>query len=102
MSSTTEGRKPAKWYAMERALAPHVDKKWAKSFILELRMLDVEGARIGAALSEVESHCSDSGQSAQQALGTQSSMRAVCSCRRLARNPRGPCCVRRHRSWCRS
>jgi len=46
-----------------------VDEKWAGGFILELVVLHIEGARIGAALSEVESHCSDSGQSAQQAFG---------------------------------
>jgi hypothetical protein len=69
MNSTTEGRKSSRRFAMERALAPHVDQKWAASFILELRLLDIEGSRIGAALSEVESHCSDSGQSAQQAFG---------------------------------
>jgi hypothetical protein len=69
VNTTTGGQKPPKWYAMERALAPHVVKKWANSFVLELRMLDVEGRRIGAALSEVESHCSDSGQSAQEAFG---------------------------------
>jgi hypothetical protein len=32
-------------------------------------MLHVDGNRIGAALSEVESHCTESGQSAQQAFG---------------------------------
>ena len=69
MSSTTDSRKPARWYAIERSLAPHVDKKWRGRFILELRMLDIEGNRIGAALSEVESHCSESGQSAQEAFG---------------------------------
>jgi hypothetical protein len=69
MSSTTEGRKSSKWYAVERALAPHVDEKWAGRLLLELRMLGVKGDRIGAALSEVESHCSESGDSAQQAFG---------------------------------
>lgn len=54
---------------MERALAPHVDERWAESFLVELRLLGVEGVRIGAALSEVESHCTESGQSAEQAFG---------------------------------
>jgi hypothetical protein len=69
MNSTTEGRKSTRWYARERALAPHVDKKWAQDFILELRLLGVQGVRIGAALSEVESHCSESGQGAGQTFG---------------------------------
>jgi hypothetical protein len=69
MSSTIEGRKLWRRYAMERALAPHVDKKWAESFILELRLIGIQGVRIGAALSEVESHCSESGENAQQAFG---------------------------------
>lgn len=69
MSSTTEGRKSSKWYAIEQALAPHVDEKWAGEFVLELRMLGVKGDRIGAALSEVESHCGESGEGAQQVFG---------------------------------
>jgi hypothetical protein len=54
---------------MERALAPHVDETWAESFILELRLLGMAGDRIGGALSEVESHCGESGQSAEHAFG---------------------------------
>jgi hypothetical protein len=69
MSSTAEGRKPARRYAMVRALAPHVDEAWAESFVVELRLLGVEGALIGGALSEVESHCTESEQSAQLAFG---------------------------------
>ena len=34
MSSIAEGRKAKGRYAVERALAPHVDEKWAESFIL--------------------------------------------------------------------
>jgi hypothetical protein len=70
MSVTAEHRKATRRFAVERRLAPHVDEVWAESFCLELRLLGVEGARIGAALSEVESHCSESGQSAQLAFGT--------------------------------
>ena len=69
MSSTGDGRKTMGRYAVARDLAPHVDKKWAETLIVELRLIGIEGARIGAALSEVESHCSESGQSAQQAFG---------------------------------
>jgi hypothetical protein len=70
MSSTAEGRKPAGRYAVERGLAPHVDQRWAQSFMVELRLIGIDGARIGEALSEVESHCSDGGQSAQDAFGS--------------------------------
>jgi hypothetical protein len=70
MSVTAEDRKAIGRFAVERRLAPHVDEVWAESFCLELRLLGVEGARIGEALSEVESHCSESGQSAQLAFGT--------------------------------
>lgn len=70
MSSTTDGRKPARRYAVERGLAPHVDERWAESFMVELRLIGIAGARIGEALSEVESHCGESAQSAQDAFGT--------------------------------
>jgi hypothetical protein len=54
---------------VERSLAPHVDSAWAVSFLLELRLLGVRGSHIGAALSEVESHCAESGGEAQEAFG---------------------------------
>jgi len=54
---------------IERSLAPHVDAAWAETFILELRLLKVDGPHIGAALSEVESHCCDSGETALEAFG---------------------------------
>lgn len=50
-------------------LAPDVDREWASDFILEQRMLDVPGARIGDALATIESHVADSGESAQEAFG---------------------------------
>jgi hypothetical protein len=37
--------------------------------LLELRMLGVAGPRIGAALAEVDSHCAESGQTAEDAFG---------------------------------
>lgn len=70
MSSIAGRTKPKRRYALQRALAPHVDEEWARSFVVEQRLLGVEGTHIGAALSEVESHCSESGQSAQLAFGT--------------------------------
>jgi hypothetical protein len=46
-----------------------VTPQWAEDFVLELRLLGVEGARIGDVLSEVESHCAERAESAQQAFG---------------------------------
>lgn len=57
-------------FRVERSLAPHVDQAWAETFILELRLLEVDGPHIGAALSEVESHCSESGEGAPEAFGS--------------------------------
>ena len=56
-------------FHIERSLAPHVDNAWAEAFILELRLREVAGPHIGAALSEVESHCAESRQGAQAAFG---------------------------------
>jgi hypothetical protein len=46
-----------------------VDPAWAEALLLELRMLDVPGHRIGAVLAEVEAHVVDSGETAQEAFG---------------------------------
>jgi hypothetical protein len=54
---------------MARGLAPHVDPVWAEDFAIQLRLLGVEGGRIGDALSEVESHCEESEESATEAFG---------------------------------
>lgn len=51
------------------ALAPHDDAAWRDDLVLELRLHDVPGDAIGAALAEVQAHCLDSGQSAQEAFG---------------------------------
>lgn len=56
-------------YEVERALAPHVEPEWAEAAILELRLLGVAGDRIGAALAEVDAHCTDSGEPAAEAFG---------------------------------
>lgn len=69
MSATAEDRKATRRIAVQRRLAPNVDETWAESFCLELRLLGVEGTHIGEALSEVESHCTESGQSALLAFG---------------------------------
>jgi hypothetical protein len=55
--------------SIEQALAPHVDPAWAEALLLELRMLDVPGRRIGAVLAEVEAHVVDSGETAEDAFG---------------------------------
>lgn len=55
--------------SIERALAPHVDVRWAEALLMELRLLGVPGDRIGQVLTEVESHVVDSGESAQEAFG---------------------------------
>lgn len=56
-------------FAVEQSLAPHVDARWAEDLLLELRLLGLSGDQIGAALSEVESHCADSGERAADAFG---------------------------------
>lgn len=68
MTRTSEKRTAAR-YEIERRLAPHVDERWAEAFVIELRLLDVAGAALGAALAEVESHCVESGESAAEAFG---------------------------------
>ncbi|WP_168583515.1 hypothetical protein [Gephyromycinifex aptenodytis] len=48
---------------------PHLDPHWVDEFVLELRLRDVPGTSIGAALAEAELHCADSGQGARDAFG---------------------------------
>lgn len=55
--------------ALERRLAPHVDPLWTEAVLLELRMRNVPGDTIGAALAEVDSHCAESGEPAAEAFG---------------------------------
>ena len=56
-------------HADDRKLAPHVDPAWAESMLIELRLQGVAGNDIGAALSEVESHCAEAGVSARDSFG---------------------------------
>ncbi|SFS08681.1 hypothetical protein SAMN04487783_1140 [Agrococcus baldri] len=65
-------------------LAPSVDRDWANEFILELRMLDVPGHRIGDALVTVEAHVRDSGEAVGEAFGD-----AIAYARQLARDEPG-------------
>lgn len=48
---------------------PHVEQGWANDFVLALRLRDIRGSAIGSALAEVDSHCADSGEGAQEAFG---------------------------------
>ncbi|MGV8845392.1 hypothetical protein [Tessaracoccus sp.] len=50
-------------------LAPGVEVPWRDAFVLELRMQGASGGAIADALVEVETHCSESGQSASEAFG---------------------------------
>ncbi|MCB7136965.1 hypothetical protein [Cellulosimicrobium marinum] len=69
MTTTAQERRDARRYAVERELAPHVDPRWAEAMLLELRIEGVAGHHIGEALSEVESHCAESGATADEAFG---------------------------------
>lgn len=55
--------------SMEQELAPHVERRWAEDFIVELRLQGVSGEDLGAALAEVDSHCAEAEEPAQQAFG---------------------------------
>lgn len=48
---------------------PHLDPEWVEQFVVQLRLRDVPGARIGAHLAELEAHCADSGQRVSEAFG---------------------------------
>lgn len=69
MRTTLRQRLDTWQHAVEREVAPHVEAEWAEAMLLELRLQGVDGARIGEALAEVDSHCVESGQSARDAFG---------------------------------
>lgn len=48
---------------------PHVDPEWAQGAVGELRQRGADGAQIGAALLEVESHLAESGATAADSFG---------------------------------
>ncbi len=49
---------------------PHVPAaQWREQLLLELRLLDVPGPRIGDALAEVDAHCTDPGTTPAEAFG---------------------------------
>lgn len=43
--------------------------EWRDTFLMQARLHDVPGPRIGEALAEIETHCADSGQSPDAAFG---------------------------------
>lgn len=50
-------------------IAPHLEKAWRDDFIVELRLLDVPGERIGDALVTADTHVQESGERAEEAFG---------------------------------
>jgi hypothetical protein len=48
---------------------PHINPAWSEAFLIEMRLQGVAGSQIGAALAEVEAHCAESGETAQDAFG---------------------------------
>lgn len=48
---------------------PHVDREWARQAVMELALLDVNGANIGAAMLEVESHMAEHGGDVGEVFG---------------------------------
>ena len=46
-----------------------IDSTWENDFVVELRLLDVNGKHIGEALEQVRSHCADSGEDARETFG---------------------------------
>ena len=54
---------------MTESTTPHVDAAWRDEFVVEMRMAEVPGDRIGDALATVDAHCADSGENAHEAFG---------------------------------
>lgn len=48
---------------------PHIDRAWRDTFVIEHRLADRTGTEIGDALATVDTHCAESGESAQDAFG---------------------------------
>lgn len=74
MSSTKKDTTSCDWrgdgpFRDPGRIAPSGDKTWRDSFIIELRLLDVPGDRIGDELMTVETHVGESGESAPEAFG---------------------------------
>ncbi|ASR55979.1 hypothetical protein [Cellulomonas sp. PSBB021] len=65
----TDHARGARRFAVERALAPHVDPQWAQDVLVELRVLGVDGTDIARVLSDVEVHVVATGEAAAAAFG---------------------------------
>ncbi len=65
----TDHARGARRFAVERALAPHVDPQWAQDVLVELRVLGVDGTDIARVLSDVEVHVVATGEDAAAAFG---------------------------------
>lgn len=50
-------------------VTPHIDKAWREAFVIEQRLADVPGERIGDALATVDAHCAESGEDVREAFG---------------------------------
>lgn len=50
-------------------IAPHLGKSWRDDFIIELRLLDVPGNKIGDALVTADTHVQESRETAEEAFG---------------------------------
>lgn len=51
------------------SMTPHLERDWREAFILELRLFNLDGDRIGDALATADAHCAESGESAAEAFG---------------------------------
>ncbi|MDQ1482939.1 MAG: hypothetical protein QOF35_1015 [Actinomycetota bacterium] len=55
---------------MKNLIRPrHLLDPWRDNFVIELRMRNVSGSRIGDALAQVDAHCTDSGQEPEEEFG---------------------------------
>lgn len=48
---------------------PPLTDEWLDEFVVQARLYDVPGPRIGDALAEIDAHCAESGQSPEDAFG---------------------------------
>ncbi|UJP40542.1 hypothetical protein [Cellulomonas palmilytica] len=65
----TDHARGGRRFAVEQALAPHVEPQWAQDVLLELRVLGVDGTDIARVLSDVEVHVVATGVAAATAFG---------------------------------
>lgn len=56
-----------------------MNAEWQEQFLLQLRIREVSGSRIGDLLAEVQAHCADTGESPEQAFGDPATYAAAVS-----------------------